>query len=124
MIYLINVFWRIDCFFMSEHLQSSYTVVDNMYGTVVVSTRGARLRGLSGSLNTTWTLAASPSSSPRDPTQLQRRYNYHRNSWLYFCHANLLKWIFAATSVCCVKKLILLHYEIHRPLQAISFPVA
>jgi hypothetical protein len=115
MIYLINVFWRIDCFFVSEHLQSSYNVVANMYGTVVVSTRGARLRGLSGSLNTTWTLAPSPSYSPRDPTQLQRRYNYHCNSSLYFCHVNLLKWIFAATSVCFVKKLILLHCEIHRP---------
>jgi hypothetical protein len=26
--------------------------------------------------------------------KLQRRYNYHCNSWLYFCHSILLKIIF------------------------------
>jgi hypothetical protein len=134
MLYLINVFLRIDCFFVAVCICSLPTLWWVCMTRWWWTQKAQGSVGWSGYLNTSWTPAASPSSSPRGPIQLQRRYNYHPNSWLYFYHTIILpKWILLQeaseflmldASLWLKKKLILLHYKIHRPLQAISFPVA
>jgi hypothetical protein len=93
MLYLINVVLRIDCFFVAVSICSHPTLrwttrTIRWWWAQEVEGSGL-IRILEHDMNT----SCIPKLFPRGPTQLQRRYNYHRNSWLYFYHIILLKWI-------------------------------